>query len=125
MIETCKIENINLVIDADALWLLSNDEILTHVLRKNATLTSHSNIILTPNKIEYIRLSDRRSNEYLSFDDAPKVESISHSEIESHKILELSNSLGQCICLKGKCDIFSDGSKGRIFKISLIFKFMN
>lgn len=92
VIEVCKLENINLIIDADALWHITNDNTVLEILKSNK-IGMNSNIILTPNKIEYIRLAN-------NFD-------INHLQYES--ILKIAKHTNQNVCLKGENDIFSDG----------------
>ncbi|XP_037832231.1 ATP-dependent (S)-NAD(P)H-hydrate dehydratase isoform X2 [Kryptolebias marmoratus] len=93
VIERSKARDIPIVIDADGLWL---------VTQQPSVIQGYQKGILTPNFMEFTRLFEALHHEPLNSSD------------HSRSVMQLSGAMGNLtLVLKGEQDLISDGSKGR------------
>ncbi|XP_059896539.1 ATP-dependent (S)-NAD(P)H-hydrate dehydratase isoform X2 [Gadus macrocephalus] len=91
VIEKCKARDIPIIIDADGLWLVS---------QQPSVIQGYQKAILTPNFMEFTRLYEALHQEPLDGSDRRR------------SVLQLSGALGNVtVLLKGEQDLISDGRR--------------
>ena len=108
-------KNLNLILDADALWFVANNKEISEQLKQL------NNVILTPNLIEFKRLQDSfniQSSlsvpleiEVLNDNTKPYVGEVSVDDPIVVHVVEMSRLLGCTIVRKGPIDLITDGKE--------------